>query len=95
MTDGPLAEKTERYRDMLDRALATAEPANGGGSGDLDGDEVVTMARAYLDDGEHFLERGDDADALAAFSYGHGWLDAGVRAGLVSVDDTDLFTIDG
>jgi hypothetical protein len=32
-------------------------------------------------------------NALASFSYGYGWLDAGVRMGLFDVpDDSDLFT---
>jgi hypothetical protein len=35
-------------------------------------------------------------NALAAFSYGYGWLDAGVRMGLFSVpEDTGLFASDG
>jgi len=51
------------------------------------------MAESYLRDGRHFREDGDPVNALAAFSYGYGWLDCGVRMGLFSVpDDTELFT---
>ena len=51
------------------------------------------MAASYLDDGRHFREADDLVNALASFSYGYGWLDAGVRMGLFAVpDDTDLFT---
>jgi hypothetical protein len=52
------------------------------------------MARSYLDDGRHFRAADDPVNALAAFSYGHGWLDAGVRMGLFAVPEgTDLFTV--
>jgi hypothetical protein len=52
------------------------------------------MATAYLDDGRHFRDDDDPVNALAAFSYGYGWLDAAVRLGLLSVPDEDrhLFT---
>ena len=33
-------------------------------------------------------------DALASFSYGHGWLDAGVTAGFFHIlAERDLFTV--
>jgi hypothetical protein len=52
------------------------------------------MAQSYLQDGRHFRASGDPVNALASFSYGYGWLDAGVRMGLFTVpDDTELFTI--
>jgi hypothetical protein len=52
------------------------------------------MATAYLEDGRHFRTEGDTVNALAAFSYGYGWLDAGVRFGLLSVPEgaRHLFT---
>ena len=46
-------------------------------------DDVLAMARAYLADAQHFSETGDPERALAAVSYAHGWLDAGVRLGLL------------
>jgi uncharacterized protein len=46
-------------------------------------DDLLAMARAYLADAEHFLAQGDRERALAAVSYAHGWLDAGVRLGLL------------
>jgi hypothetical protein len=52
------------------------------------------MAASYLDDGRHFREEGDLVNALASFSYGHAWLDAGARAGLFDVPtDGELFTV--
>lgn len=56
--------------------------------------ECHEMADAYLNDGRHFLANDDLVNALAAFSYGHGWLDAAVRFGIFSIpDDTELFTM--
>jgi hypothetical protein len=52
------------------------------------------MARAYLADAEHFATAGDRDRALAAASYAHGWLDAGVRLGLLDGgNDDQRFTL--
>ncbi|MCO5381573.1 MAG: DUF357 domain-containing protein [Methanosarcina barkeri] len=40
-----------------------------------------------------FLENEDPVNALASFSYGHAWLDAGAKLGVFAVDDETLFTI--
>lgn len=93
MTD--IAEKTDRYEDLLASALAEATvvaPAETPLA--TAADEFEEMARSYLEDGRHFREEGDLVDALAAFSYGHAWLDAGARIGLFDVPDGgDLFTV--
>ncbi|MCI4348946.1 MAG: DUF357 domain-containing protein [Thermoplasmata archaeon] len=52
-------------------------------------DDFLAMARAYLADAEHFRAKGDPERALAAASYAHGWLDAGVRLGLLDGGDDD------
>jgi hypothetical protein len=57
-------------------------------------DDFLAMARAYLDDARHFRERGDPERALAAVSYAHGWLDAGVRLGILDGGTDDArFTL--
>ena len=57
-------------------------------------EEFREMAASYLADGRHFREEGDLVNALAAFSYGHAWLDAGARAGLFEVPaEGELFTV--
>ncbi len=81
MTD--VGEKTDRYERLLERALDTVEDAD---RSDPDTVEVLEMAESYLEDGRHFLEEDDVANALASFSYGHGWLDAGARMGLYEVE---------
>ncbi|MFZ0831063.1 MAG: DUF357 domain-containing protein [Thermoplasmata archaeon] len=56
--------------------------------------DFLTMARSYLADAQHFQERGDLERALAAVSYAHGWLDAGVRLGLLDGGEDDArFTL--
>lgn len=57
------------------------------------GRDCLEMAEAYLDDGRHFLDRNDLPNALASFSYGHGWLDAGVRLEVLEVADAEPFTV--
>ncbi|MFC6614391.1 DUF357 domain-containing protein [Halopenitus salinus] len=89
-----LDEKTDRYERMLADALAEAEAAAPAGTplGEAAA-ECREMAKSYLEDGRHFREDGDPVNALASFSYGYGWLDAGVRFGLFSIpEDTELFT---
>ncbi|MFB6085202.1 MAG: DUF357 domain-containing protein [Halodesulfurarchaeum sp.] len=91
-----LDEKTERYEALLASALDAAEPTP-----DPDtplgtvASEFEEMARSYLEDGRHFREVSDSVNALAAFSYGHAWLDAGARIGVFSVPErSDLFTVE-
>ncbi|MFC4356633.1 DUF357 domain-containing protein [Halobium salinum] len=91
-----LEEKTDRYGEMLADALAAAEPTAPPGTplGEAAA-ECYEMADSYLADGRHFREAGDPVNALASFSYGYGWLDAGVRLGLFAVPDGEegkLFT---
>jgi len=87
--------KTDRYETLLSEALAAAEvappPDTQFGQAARDCEE---MARSYLEDGRHFREEGDLVNALAAFSYGHAWLDAGARVGLLEVPrEGHLFTV--
>jgi hypothetical protein len=90
-----LGEKTDRYERLLAEALEAADLAvpedTPLGSAAL---ECREMARSYLEDGRHFRENDDPVNALAAFSYGHAWLDAGARIGLFEVPtDGELFTV--
>lgn len=89
-----LEEKTDRYERMLADALEQADPAVPAGTplGDA-ASECRKMATAYLEDGRHFRTEDDLVNALASFSYGYGWLDAGVRMGLFEIpEETELFT---
>ena len=90
-----LEEKTNRYHDLLSEALDAAEVAPPADTpmGEAAA-ECLEMAESYLDDGRHFRESDDLVNALAAFSYGHAWLDAGARVGLFDVPtEGHLFTV--
>lgn len=90
-----LEEKTDRYERLLSEALdaATTAPPEGTPLGES-ATEYHEMATSYLEDGRHFREQDDLVNALAAFSYGHAWLDAGARIGVFEVPaDGHLFTI--
>lgn len=90
-----LDEKTDRYEQLLAEALDAAEPAAPDETPLAEAaGECLEMARSYLDDGRHFRTQGDAVNALAAFSYGHGWLDAGARLGVLDVPkEGHLFTV--
>ncbi|WP_181684669.1 DUF357 domain-containing protein [Halorhabdus salina] len=90
-----LTEKTDRYERLLATALeeATVLPPETTPLGDAATD-YLEMARSYLEDGRHFRAEDDPVNALAAFSYGHAWLDAGARIGLFDVPEAGhLFTV--
>jgi hypothetical protein len=90
-----LEEKTERYERLLSEALAAAEVAVPERTplGEAAA-EYEEMARSYLEDGRHFRDEDDPVNALASFSYGHAWLDAGARLGIFDVpDEGHLFTV--
>jgi len=89
-----LEEKTDRYEGLLAEALDAAEIAPPGGTPMHEAAaECEEMAAAYRDDGRHFRENDDPVNALASFSYGHAWLDAGARIGLFDVPtEGHLFT---
>jgi hypothetical protein len=90
-----LEEKTRRYLRLLDTARAsvecTGEPATAGCGFSQ---KVLIIASLYAAQGARYLGNGRSEDALACFSYGHGWLDAGVTAGLFHITDhRDLFCV--
>jgi len=87
--------KTDRYEQLLSEALDAAEVAPPPDTPlATAADDCEEMARSYLEDGRHFRDQDDLVNALAAFSYGHAWLDAGARVGLLDVPrEGHLFTI--
>lgn len=91
-----LEEKTDRYGELLAEALKAATVAPPEGSPLYEAaHECEEMAASYLADGRHFRSEDDPVNALAAFSYGHAWLDAGARIGLLDVPtEGHLFTVE-
>lgn len=88
MRDTALLEKYLALTDEALQRVRVAAPRRSflvGASEDF-----LAMARAYLSDARHFREQGDTDRALAAASYAHGWIDAGVRLGLLDGGDDDV-----
>jgi hypothetical protein len=90
-----LEEKTYRYQQLLDTARASVECAGEPATAGYDfSEKILFIAGLYAVQGAGYLRAGRYEDALALFSYGHGWLDAGVSAGLFTVTaNHDLFTV--
>jgi uncharacterized protein len=81
----------ERYLRLTDEALARVKAAPPSRSFLFGAaEDFLAMARAYLSDARHFRATGDEPRALAAASYAHGWLDAGVRLGILDGGDDDV-----
>jgi hypothetical protein len=90
-----LEEKTLRYQRLLDTARASVECAGSPATTNYRfSEKILFIAARYAAQGACYLRDGTYEDALACFSYGHGWLDAGVTSGLfVITDNRDLFTV--
>lgn len=88
-------ELLDKYLRLTGEALARVKPSAPSRSYFQGAaQDFLTMARAYLSDARHFKEKGDLERALAAVSYAHGWLDAGVRLGLLDGGGDDArFTL--
>jgi uncharacterized protein len=90
-----LREKTIRYSRLLTTASLSCHPSAEPGIAWRDGGErVMVIAGTYLRGGAWFLGEDTFNNALSCFSYGHGWLDAAIRVGLISItSDRELFAI--
>jgi len=90
-----LRAKEDRYRKMLSGALEAIECSPDPGSPLFQAAMfILGRARELLGEGDRRQREGEDVDALACYSHGHGWLDAGVRAGLFRVlHSRELFTV--
>jgi len=93
---GPkLYEKTTRYARLLDTARTSVVPAPDPATSVHEfAARLLVIVAAYATQGMYYSHGEQYEDALSCFSYGHGWLDAGVRAGLFQViGNRDVFTI--
>jgi len=81
-----LAEKSGRYEKLLKDALFGAHIVPEASSHlIIVAKDYLLMAESYYTDGVHFLKGDDPVNALVAFSYGHAFIDAGVRLGVLSL----------
>jgi hypothetical protein len=90
-----LEEKTDRYAHLLDTARSSVRCGSDPATTSHDfADRILAIAAVYAWQGDFCRKSGKTEDALASFSYGHGWLDAGVTAGFFCiVAERDLFTV--
>lgn len=54
--------------------------------------EITEMVQAYLNDGSGFFAKGDVVNALAAYTYGAGWLEAGCFIGILDTSSRDILS---
>lgn len=92
-----LKEKTVRYHSMLESAAKGISPAPDPESPVYAAaGRIIREAAVHLKTGSGYEaeENISLSSALWHFSYGYGWLDAGVRAGILSITgDRALFTV--
>ena len=90
-----LEEKACRYAHLLETALVSVKYAPDPATTSYDfAEHIHAIALVYYKYGEYNLKSGLPEDALADFSYGHGWLDAGVTGGFfLIIAERDLFTV--
>jgi hypothetical protein len=90
-----LEEKTYRYAHLLDTAVSsvTSAPDPATRSHGF-AERILFVARVYGRYGNYYLDSSAFEEALSRFSYGHGWLDAGVTAGFFYITaERDLFCV--
>jgi hypothetical protein len=90
-----LEEKACRYAHLLDTALSSVKYAPDPATISHGfAERIFSVAVVYARHGDYLLKTGSREDALASFSYGHGWLDAGVTAGFFRImAERDIFTV--
>ncbi len=87
--------KLAKYRELTAMALGKAGlPSTKGTKENMMGKMLLQMAESYYNDAKYFEREGMPLTALAAYSYAHAWLDAGVRLGFLDgKGDSRLFVL--
>jgi len=84
--------KVEKYKSVTGRALEEVKITAKKGSMEFDlAEKYLKMARDYFNDGKYYAEKGHPDTALASFSYAHAWIDAGIKAEILSGEDESIF----
>ena len=93
-TNETILKKVEKYEELTKKALKEIKTAKGLSEKEkLIAEDYLSMAKNYFNDAKYFKEKNELLTALAAFSYAHAWLDAGVRAKIFEAKDDQLFTL--
>ena len=90
-----IEEKVMKYRGLTEKAIEKVKFVTELSEKEIKiAEDFLEMANNYFSDAKHFQEKKELLTALAAFSYSHAWLDAGVRAGFFDAGgDDQLFTL--
>lgn len=90
-----LEEKVAHYESLTKKALEKVSlRENLDKKAAFVANDFLQMAKNYYHDALFFKHEGQLLTALAAFSYSHAWLDAGVRSGLLDgQNDDQLFVL--
>jgi len=89
-----LIAKVDKYEKLTAKGLKEIKLKKGLNEKDLlIAKDFLEMANNYYNDAKYFKKQGNLLTSLAAFSYAHAWLDAGVRAHLFDATDDQLFTL--
>ncbi|MFA6224845.1 MAG: DUF357 domain-containing protein [Methanoregula sp.] len=90
-----LREKTLRYERLLNTARSSVECAGELATvSNVFAGNVLFITALYGAQGARYHKAGAYEDALACFSYGHGWLDACVTCGYFRIlAHHDIFTV--
>ena len=90
-----LGEKTARYERLLNTARSSVECSGEPATiGNYFAGKVLFIAALYAAQGAAYRKTGAREAALGCFSYGHGWLDAGVTCGYFRIlAHRDIFTV--
>jgi len=90
-----LVARVTRYHTITKQALEKIGMKARRGTREYDiAMDFLSMAKNYFNDAAHFEKNGELLLALAAYSYAHAWMDAGVRAGILDGKEDDrLFTL--
>jgi uncharacterized protein len=94
ITENEIIEKVGKYEKLTARGLKEIKFKKDLIESDRRiAEDFLSMAKNYYNDAKYFKKEGKLLTSLAAFSYAHAWLDAGVRAKLFLATDDQLFTL--
>ncbi|MHB1493132.1 MAG: DUF357 domain-containing protein [Thermoplasmataceae archaeon] len=95
MIEKELEEKVKKYIALEEEALSkikVSAPENSFLK--TYAQDLLNMVRSYFEDAKHFYARGDLINALSSLNYSYGWLDSGIRLGVIDgQSDYRLFTM--
>ncbi|MFA5931612.1 MAG: DUF357 domain-containing protein [archaeon] len=94
ITEKELVEKVNKYEKLTARGLKEIKIKKELSEKEMAiAENFLSMAKNYYADALYFKEQKNLLTSLAAFSYAHAWLDAGVRAKVFDATDDQLFTL--